>query len=329
MSEILSVLKLTDEQKKKLSDTAKKYNFEIIFSDKDVSAEVVKSVDIIIGNANPDLVKQNKNLKWLQTNSAGTDQYVVPDVLPDGCMLTNATGAYSPSVGEHMLAVTLMLMKNLHLYRDNQTNSLWKDEGPVTTLEGSVVLICGAGDIGLHYAKLVKMLGAYTIGVKRRPSEKSEWLDELHLTSDVDKLLPWADVVASVLPGTPATTNFFNKERFGLMKKNALFINAGRGNAVNQEDLEKALTTGVIAGASIDVTTPEPLPKESPLWQIKNLILTPHISGGFHLPVTMNRIVDIACENIKRFFEINCVTTNSSANEKMLNEVDFLTGYKK
>lgn len=320
MRKILCVLPITDLQKNKLIDVAKKVNAEIEFSSfKDVTASQVETAECVIGNVSPNLLKKAKNLKWLQTNSAGTDQYIVPGVLPEGVLLTNATGAYSPAVGEHMLAVTLMLMKNLHLYRDSQMNASWDDFGTVSSLQDATVLIVGAGDIGLHYAKLVKSLGAKTIGVRRREGEKSPYLDEVYLSEDVDKLLPLADVVASVLPGTAATEKFFSAKRFALMKKTGIFINAGRGTGVVQEDLLDALQTGKIAAASIDVTVPEPLPQEHPLWKQKNLILTPHISGGFHLPITIERIVNICCENIENYFN----------NKIMKNEVDFTTGYKK
>lgn len=320
MSKIVSVLPINESQRKKLSQTAQEVGATIEFSSVNgVTLQQIQSADCVIGNAPPQFFKEAHNVKLLQTNSAGTDQYVAPGILSDKTLLANATGAYSPAVGEHMLAVTLMLQKKLHYYRDAQLQKEWSDFGQISSLNGATVLIIGAGDIGLHYAKLVKLLGAYTIGVKRRLSEKPEYIDELYLQDKVDSLLPRADIVAAILPGTKQTAMFFNKQRFALMKSTSFFINAGRGASVNQEDLLYALQNNIIAGASIDVTTPEPLPKDHPLWQCSNLILTPHVAGGFHLPLTMDRIVDIACENIINLF-----------NHKTLkNEVDFLTGYKK
>ncbi|NLM01178.1 MAG: D-2-hydroxyacid dehydrogenase [Treponema sp.] len=320
MKQILSVLPINENQKKQLQQAAKKVNANIVFSSyENVTEADVQNSGCVIGNANPDFFQNATKVKWLQTNSAGTDQYIAKGILPEGTILTNATGAYGTAVSEHMLATTLMIIKNLHLYRDNQNKSSWKKFGSVSSLKDATVLIIGAGDIGLHYAKLVKLLGSYTIGVRRRAFTKPAFLDELHLSDEIDNLLPRADIVASILPGTVDTEKFFTARRFSLMKKSAVFLNTGRGSAVDQDALYYALKNHVIAAASIDVTTPEPLPASSPLWSLPNLVLTPHISGGFHLNETMDNIVNIACQNIDNFFN----------NKTMINEVDFTTGYRK
>ena len=319
MKKLLCVWELTNEQEKLLKDVAKN-QYEIILStQKTVTKEQAQSAEIIFGNINPDLIKGSPNLRWLQLNSAGADAYLVSGVLPHGINLTNATGAYGQSVAEHMFAMLFMLMKNLHLYRDNQNNSLWKDEGLVATLEGACVLVVGAGDIGKYFARICKSVGAYTIGVKRRFAEKESCFDELYTAEKLDALIPRADVVISILPGTKETDGIWNAMRFSRMKQSAFFINAGRGSAVNQDDLYDALTHHVIKAAGIDVTTPEPLPASSKLWSVKNLMITAHAAGTHHLPATFIRIFKIALENLARFMN----------GEQLANEVDFLTGYCK
>jgi phosphoglycerate dehydrogenase-like enzyme len=221
---ILSILPANDEQEKKLKHAAQKFNAEIIFEDRhQVTEEQVLSADVILGNAPPQFVAKSKKLKWLQTNSAGTDQYLVPGVLPEGVLLTNATGSYGPAVGGWMFAETLSLLKKLHLYRDAQNVCNWADYGKVDQLSGKTVVVCGAGDIGLYYAKCCKLMGAYTIGIKRRPSKKDDALDELYLSDEIEKVLPRADIIASVLPGTKETYHFFDEKKIFVFQRRKLF----------------------------------------------------------------------------------------------------------
>lgn len=168
-----------------------------------------------------------------------------------------------------------MLQKNLHLYRDAQRRHEWTDMGRVGTMEGAVVLVVGLGEIGCYYARMAKALGAYVIGVKRRASEKPDYVDELYLTAQLDEVLGRADVVMSVLPGSAATEHFYTAERFRAMKRSCIFVNCGRGNAVAMDVLEQALRGGEIACAAVDVFEIEPLPASSPLWDLDNLLVIP------------------------------------------------------
>lgn len=242
-----------DEHKKTLEQHSQ--NNKFIYSSYDkVTQEMVQEANVIIGNVDPFYLQEAKNLEWLQLNSAGADPYVKKGVLPEDVILTNATGAYGPSVAEHMLAVLFSLQKKLHLYRDNQNQCEWQDEGGIMSLYGGTLLIVGLGDIGLYFARLMKNFDYHIIGIKRRPGQVPQDIDELHTMNDLDKLLPEADVVLSVLPDSKATRNIFNKDRFEKMKNTAILLNAGRGSAVNTEDLCEALIQGQIYGAGLDVT---------------------------------------------------------------------------
>ena len=267
----------------------------------------------------PELINASENLELLQLNIAGADRYVKPGVLAPKTKLTNSTGAYSKAVAEHGAAMLFMLQKKLHLYRDAQGKHEWTDFGTVTSITDATVVIVGLGDIGCHFATIVKALGAHVIGVKRRASAKPDCVDELYTMEKLDEVLPRADVVFSVLPGTPATTHLYTAERFDLMKPSAIFINCGRGASVENSVLYDAVKNGKIASAAIDVSEVEPLPPDSPLWSLDNLVITPHVSGYYHLPYTFERIVDIAAENLGRFMR----------GEELMNIVDFTTGYKK
>ena len=314
---IVVLMPMDDEQKVQLMNAMPGGNF-IFSSVKEINAATIADAHIIIGNPTIEMAKEARNLKWLQLNSAGADSFVKEGVLKEGVILTNATGAYGLAISEHMIGVLLEIFKKLHLYRDNQNNSLWKDEGEVKSIYGSTVLIIGLGDIGGEFAKRIKALGGYTIGVRRSDTNKPDYLDELYLMDKIDELLPRADVVALSLPNTKETYKMFSAEKFSKMKDGAVLLNVGRGTCIDTEALCDALESGKLMGSALDVTDPEPLPRDHRLWQIKNAVITPHISGDYHLKETHNRIVRIAIENLKAFAE----------NKEMRNLVDFSTGYK-
>ncbi len=297
----LACMPYTEEQKERLRTVAAGH--EIVFKAlEEVTAEDVQDVEAILGNVPVNLVKQAPKLRWLQTNSAGADQYCKEGVLPSDCMLTNASGAYGTSVSEWMVSASFMLLRKLDLYMRNQVTHAWKDEGDVLSVKNAVVLVLGLGDIGGHYAEKMHALGSHVIAVtKHSHMEKPAYADEMHTIEELDTLLPKADIVAMVLPGTEENRNLMNMARFKLMKKTAYLINAGRGNSVDNMELNEALHAGILAGAALDVTDPEPLPADHPLWDAPRCIITPHISGKFHLAETFLHIVDFCAENMEKF----------------------------
>ena len=176
----------------------------------------------------------------------------------------------------------------------------------------------GLGDIGLCYALLVKAMGARVIGVKRRSGPCPEGVDELVLTTEIDRVLPEADVILSVLPSTKETVHFYTAERFAAMKNTAVFINCGRGDAVESEVLLQALRSGEIAAAAIDVCETEPLPADSPLWQEEKLMITPHVAGNFHHSSIYKGVLEIAYKNLANYL----------TGRPIGNLVDLSTGYR-
>ena len=218
-----------------------------------------------------------------------------------------------------MLALTFDLIRRLGQYHKNQADRQWRSMGNIISVEGSTILILGLGDIGGDYARKVKALGAYTIGVRRTCKEKPEYLDEQYTMDDLDRLLPRADVVAMVVPGGPATCHLMDERRLRLMKKGAYLINVGRGNAIDPAALKAVLKDGHLGGCGLDVTEPEPLPPEDELWAMDNVVITPHVAGNFFLAETFERIVRIAGENLKAW----------ASGEELKNVVDFSAGYRK
>lgn len=291
---------------------------------RNVTEEELEWADIILGNVlPPEMLGKYKHFEYIALESAGADAYVKPGVISGNTVLTNATGVYSQAVAEHGLAMTLALMKNLPFYRDKQSDHDWLsfDKGviPCSSPIGATVLVVGLGDIGLYYAKLIKSLGAYVIGIKRRKTECPEFVDELYTTEEIDNIIPRADIIFSVLPGTKATYHFYDKNLFSKMKKSAIFINCGRGASVDTEALCEALENKIIFAAGCDVFENEPLPETDRAWNTRNMFITPHRAGFFDLPGTIEKLCTLSNKNLKSWLE----------GKDLINIVDFETGYKK
>lgn len=307
-----------NERQKKLIEGASPNSKYIYKTQTSVDKQTVQQADIIIGNPPAEMLIDSPNLKWLQLNSAGSDAYIKEGILNKGVFLTNATGAYGLAISEHIIGVLLQLFKKLHVYRNNQKLHLWKDEGEVKSIYSSKVLIVGLGNIGEEFAKRMKAFGAYTIGIRRSNNKKPDFIDELYLMDKIDELLPTVDVVALSLPSTRDTYKMFSMEKLKLMKKGSAILNVGRGNVIDTDALCDLVESGYLLGAGLDVTDPEPLPKDHRIWDIENIIITPHISGGYHIPETLEKIVQISATNLKNFIN----------GEELTNIVDFSTGYR-
>ena len=249
----------------------------------------------------PALLSRAAHLEWVQLTSAGADLFAAKGALPESCILTNSSGAFSLSVGEHMIAQTFALARNLPVYSWDQKDHVWGDKKPVIAIENSTILVLGLGDIGSFYAGKMKALGAYVIGVRRREGACPDCVDEVATTVDLAKVLPRADIIAMVLPGGKATEHIIDDSAFALMKDGAVILNVGRGNAIDPAALMRALDSGRIRGAALDVTEPEPLPKDHPLWDYQNVMITPHIAGWWQLNETLERVVRICGENLRAF----------------------------
>ncbi|WP_440322797.1 D-2-hydroxyacid dehydrogenase [Laedolimicola sp.] len=312
---ILVTLPLNERQKERLEMNFRHLEF-CYCPQKDVTEKVIRDAEVILGNVDPALLKYAEELKWLQLNNAGTEGFC-DGALPKDAVLTNATGAYGLAISEHMIGVLFELQKKLNLYARNQREHVWRSEGHVHVIQGSRVLVIGMGDIGTMFARKMKALGCRTVGIKRREGRKPEGVDDLYTLERLERELPKADIVAMSLPGNQDTYHMMNAERLALMKENAVLMNVGRGITVDTDALVKALQEKRIAGACLDVTDPEPLPAEHPLWDMENVILTPHISGGYALPETLEQILTICIENLECYM----------VQRPLRNLIDMKTGY--
>lgn len=268
-----------------------------------ITPEQVANATIILGPPKPADLVHAKNLRWLQSLWMGVDDYVAPGILPDSVTITACVGAYRQTVSEHMLTTLLALCRKLPQCRDNQLKHQWLDVKQMRSIRGATVLVVGAGTIGGDFARLCKALGAHTVGLKRTVTGPIDGFDEVDTMDHLDTRLPEADVVALILPHAPETVKLMDARRIGLMKPDAILISDGRGTVLDQDALAAAMTAGHLWGAALDVTVPEPLPETSPLWDIPNLLLTPHVAGGIRMEVSRKSAVDFCLKNFQRYVD--------------------------
>ena len=257
--------------------------------------------NIILGNYAPGRLKEFRNLEWIQTAAVGVDAFIKNGNLKEGVILTNAVDVHSVEVAEHLFAMIMSMTRKFYLYRDDQKEHVWTDEGMTRELTKLKVAIIGFGDIGKALAKLLKGIGIHVIGVKRTMIEKPDCLDELYTDKDLDKAISDADVIVSVLPGNRDNAYLFTVDTFRKMRSDAIFINAGRGNLCSTETIREVLDRHIIAAISLDVFEEEPLPKDSPLWDYRNLVITPHVAGSYRLESTYEKFFALAEENLRRY----------------------------
>lgn len=290
-----------------------------VFSDSNTMADdELAHFDAVVGYVNPNRLHTLSRLKLMQLSMSGVmEEFLKIREKHPQAVLCSATGAYGQAISEFMLASLLSFYKLLPQYRDLQRQKRWEDLGRLRSLRDAEVLVVGAGSIGGEFAALVKALGARVSGIRRGGGGARYPFDEMRTLEALDEMLPRADVVALSLPETRETAGLMDARRFGLMKQDAVIMNVGRGSAIDQEAMLEAIRSGRLSGAVLDVTTPEPLPQDSPLWEEPRVLLTPHVAGKFSLDVTWDNVVDIAVYNLRHW-----------PDGPFISRVDFETGYR-
>ncbi|MDD6571432.1 MAG: D-2-hydroxyacid dehydrogenase [Thermoflexaceae bacterium] len=306
MNELLILVPCDDNQKEKLYKECKD-RYHVTFgtgADKELVKNYIRQADVIIGEPDMEWIQDAPNLKWIQMTWAGTDKYTRNPGFPEGVMLTSASGAFGVVISEYVIGAILNMYRRFPQYRKNQEMHLWMDMGSERCIYGKRVLILGAGNIGSETAKRLKTFGAYVSGV-RRTSLKKEFFDEMHTLKELDEELKKADIVIGCMPNNDDTVGLLDYHRLREMKADTLFVNVGRGHLLQDGSLEKVLLEGHLSGAVLDVESVEPLPQDSVLWDMENVMITPHISGPSfgHSKDTENRIWDICLDNLCRFQE--------------------------
>lgn len=229
-------------------------------------------------------IRQFTSLKYIHTTSAGIDHMPLAYIREKGIRLINARGVFSAPMAEFALGGVLQIYKNALSFRKKQQNHFWRQEFPLRELDGKAVTLLGAGSIASETAKRFAAMGCIVTGLCRHPAP-TEHFDRVLSINELDQILPESDIVILALPLTGETRHLFDASRFARMKRGSVFVNMARGPITDTAALLGAFQDGTLSGAVIDVFEEEPLPPDSPLWDVENLILTPHNSfaGEFNV----------------------------------------------
>jgi phosphoglycerate dehydrogenase-like enzyme len=291
--------------------------------DKEEALHLMKDADVLFaGFFSKELFLAARKLKWIQSWGAGVDRFVLPEVVNSKVTLTNAGGVHPTPISEHVLGIMLCFCRKLHLFIRNQTERKWEryeswtSTEQIEELSGKTVGIVGLGRIGTEIAEKAKCLGMRVIATKRDPSRSSPGrVDRLIHPNDLNQLLSESDFVVLSLPLTKDTQGMIGETQLKNMKRTGYLINVSRGKIVQEDKLIKALKQEWIAGAGLDTFENEPLPEDSELWKLKNVIITPHVAGL--TPHYLERLTDLFCENLNRFLH----------GQPLINVVDKPLGY--
>ena len=260
---------------------------------------------VVTGFWNNDFIEAGKDLCFIQACGAGYNQFNLDALTTKGLRFANASGVNVNAVSDHAMALILSLMRKIHLARDNQHSKHWRGMISDITrredeLAGKTIIIFGMGAIGSRVAHLAKAFEMHVIGIRRNVDAIRNLVDEAYAPGSFTSLLGRADFVVLTCPLTDQTRNIIDDDALKLLRKDAYLINVARGGCVDEPALIGALQTGEIAGAGIDTTVDEPLSTKSALWDLSNVILTPHTAG--ETQSYEENVLDILLENLDRLW---------------------------
>ena len=291
---------LTDEQMQRVQTVSEENQIVEARTHEEQIAQV-PDVDIIFGNFSRPLFEAAKQLKWVQTEGAGIDNLMFDEFVESPILLTSAKGTVGTHLADHTWALLLGLLRGIgRAVREPHT---WENRMSIRRetweLGGKTLGIVGLGGTGVEVARRAGGFGMEVIAIDPEPVDKPEFVREVWNTDRFHDMLEQSDAVSVCCPLTRRTRGLFDREAFRHMRPHALLVSVTRGPIIDPDALLEALDQGLIRGAGLDVTSPEPLPAESKLWDHPHAIITPHASGGS--PLRLDRTIDLFCENLRRF----------------------------
>ena len=299
---------LSDANRQHMRSVAEECGFEMgFFESSEEAAGRIGDAEIVYCD-DGELMREMPQLKWCNSVSAGVGHFLQSGVFDRGdVLLTNSSGAYGLAISEHIIMVTLLLMRRMPEYFEIVAERGWIRDLKIRSIKGSVIAIIGTGNLGQNAAKRYKALGAKKVIGFSRSGREREFFDEVYRIDEFESIVSGRseddqiDVLVLCVPGTADSEGLLSAERIALLPEKTFVINVGRGILIDQDALIEALNEGRIAGAALDVMYPEPLTADHPLWTAQNCIITPHISGDMGLPETVDITVDIFCDNLRRY----------------------------
>ena len=292
----------------------------VVATSREVPAAQLEGADVLLGYCTHENLKNGTSLRYILNYSAGVDTCASsPLAQTRDILVTNMQRIYGPAIAEHVIGMMYTLTRKLYVFRDQQQAQQWDraavERTSMQELQGRTLLVVGLGGIGTEIARRAHGLGMRVLATRNSSRAGPDFVAYVGLSDELSALAGQADVVVNATPLTAATTGLFDRSFFRAMKPGAYFINVGRGRSVVTADLIEALNSDRIGGAALDVTDPEPLPPNHPLWTAKNVFITPHISAGSD--EQMGRYWLVVRENLRRYV----------SGERMLSVVDLKRGY--
>lgn len=275
-----------------------------ILTNHELAEKINDQTEIILGWNQP-LIDQldgyiPPSLQWIQSHTAGVDQFPHQALKEAGVTLTNAKGIHKEVIGETVFAILLAYQRQVLYAAQHQNLEELKHSQKIGEILGKTVLIIGTGSIGQYLGQLSKVFGMNTIGINRS-GHAVEGMDQVYAVDEIDRALAQADIVINILPLTAATQHFYDLNLFKQMKEQTIFINVGRGESVCEEDLLQAIEQGIISFAGLDVFEEEPLPSDHPFWQEDQILVLPHIAGSRE--DYLKHVIDIFEKNYQEFIQ--------------------------
>jgi len=288
----------------------------------DQLVDEIAEAEVLVGwQLRPEQFKAARKLRWVHATTAAVHQLMFPELVASDVRVTNSTAIHGPVVAEHAIAMVLALAKGLHVAVRYQMQcrwgqqELWSSALRPREVAGATLGVIGLGAIGRECIRLAKALGMRVVALREHPQKGSEGAEQIFGPAQLDQLLAEAEYVLVAAPLTAKTRALFNDEAFSKMRSDACFLNISRGDLVDETALERALRSRTIRAAALDVFQTEPLPSESPLWNLENLLITPH-SAALTEKLWERHYVRIT-ENLRRYL----------AGDLLLGEVDKHKGY--
>jgi len=319
--EILVSFDLPSAYVKKIEDVSPKFTVQKSHKKKELLGHIKNAEILFAGVFSLEMFLAARKLKWIQIAGAGADRFLFPEVVNSQVIITNSGDILSNPASEHVIAIMLSFCRKLHSLIINQAEKKWERYGgylgeQFEELSGKTIGIVGLGRIGEKVAKKAKSLGMKVIATKRNLSApKPNYIDKLLNRENLRELLKKSDFVVLTVPLTKETEGLIGEAQLRCMKKTSYLINISRGKIVQEDELIKALEEGWIAGAGLDTFEEEPLIQGSKLWDMKNVIITPHVAGISRS--FLERLTNVFCQNLKLFLN----------NETLINIVDKNIGY--
>ena len=275
---------------------------DFIETDTEGLVDKVAQADALIGSCEVEAIRAGKRLRWVQVYSAGVEKCMSPELVDSEIVLTNAKVIQGPQIADHAMGLLLSLTRGLHHAMTHKQQRTWaREEYDLIELRGKTALIIGLGGIGTQVAERAAAFGMRVLATDPKDIPYLNSVERVGKPDQLREFLPRADVVFMCAPHTPETERILGKEEFSLMKRGAYLVNVSRGKTIDTKALVTALRSGQLSGAGLDVTDPEPLPKDHVLWGLENVVLTPHVA--FSSDQIAKRRLDLVKENVRRFVQ--------------------------